>query len=244
MTARHHIRIGRRLGRDRTAIDAAPAPPLGEVLQLARERKGVDLFRAERDTKIRLKYLSALEASDFDELPAPVYTKGFLRNYAIYLGLDPEEVLQRWRDEMIQVRGRKAAERPVVTPPPRPIAAPKGGIKISAGWLMAGLVLLAVAGFVAYIGMQLMRFAETPEVVLSSPRSLVSQTQGESLVFAGTSGPGALVTIHGQDGQLHHATADENGDWSRDVPLAPGLARQFGLDPDDPFPAGFIVSDT
>jgi hypothetical protein len=61
MTARHHIRIGnRRLGRDRTAIDATPAPRLSETLQLARERKGVDLYRAERDTKIRLKYLAAL----------------------------------------------------------------------------------------------------------------------------------------------------------------------------------------
>src|SRR5687767_11788020 len=105
MTARHQLRIGnRRLGRDRTPIDAVPAPPVGETLQAARERKGVDLYRAERDTKIRLRYLSALEDSDYDELPAPVYVKGFLRNYAIYLGLDPDEVLDRWHDEMEQMR--------------------------------------------------------------------------------------------------------------------------------------------
>ncbi len=91
MTARHQIRVGgRRLGRDRGApIDATPAPPLGEVLRLARERKGVDLYRAERDTKIRAKHLEALENGDYAELPGAVYTKGFLRNYAVYLGLDP-----------------------------------------------------------------------------------------------------------------------------------------------------------
>ena len=62
---------------------------MGETLQLARERKGVDLYRAERDTKIRLHYLAALEDGDWDELPAPVYTKGFLRNqqYAVALAL-------------------------------------------------------------------------------------------------------------------------------------------------------------
>jgi cytoskeletal protein RodZ len=54
--------------------------------------KGVDLYRAERDTKIRARYLGALERGDYKELPGAVYTKGFLRNYALYLGLDPEDV--------------------------------------------------------------------------------------------------------------------------------------------------------
>ena len=65
----------------------------------ARERKGVDLYRAERETKIRARYLGALERGDYRELPGAVYTKGFLRNYALYLGLDPDEVLSQWRRE-------------------------------------------------------------------------------------------------------------------------------------------------
>jgi cytoskeletal protein RodZ len=233
MTARHHIRIGnRRLGRDRTAIDATPAPRLSETLQLARERKGVDLYRAERDTKIRLKYLAALEDGHFDELPAPVYTKGFLRNYAIYLALDPEEVLERWREEMLQAQGKRAV-RTAVAPPPRPIAAPRRGLTISAGWIMAALVLLAVVAFVGYIGMQLMRFAETPAVALTDPPSLVSQVNAESVVFAGTAGAGALVNIHGPDGQLLTTTADERGNWTREVPLAPGH-NEFTVVANDP----------
>src|SRR5688572_1471155 len=141
MTARHQLRIGKRLGRDRAQIDATPAPRVGETLQLARERKGVDLYRAERDTKIRLRYLSALEDGAYEDLPAPVYTKGFLRNYAIYLGLDPEEILERWRDEMETLR---SVERVAVAPPPQPIAAPGRQITITPGMLVAGLVALVV----------------------------------------------------------------------------------------------------
>src|SRR3954454_24136336 len=112
MTARHNIRIAnRRLGRERAAIDATPTPSVGEMLQNARERKGVDLFRAARDTKIRLKYLAALEDSDYGARPPVVYTNGLLRNYAVYLGLDPEETLTRWRDETLL--GRTAGRRAV-----------------------------------------------------------------------------------------------------------------------------------
>lgn len=220
MTARDHLRFGnRRLAKGRAAIDAMPAPSLGEMLQLARERKGVDLYRAERDTKIRLRYLAALEDSAFDELPAPVYTKGFLRNYAIYLGLDPDEALQRYRDEMNALR---TAERVIVAPPPRPLAAPRRGPTITAGMFVAGLVLLVVIGFTAYIGVQLLRFAEVTEITLTNPASRISQIDAESIVLEGTSGAGALISIRGPGGSLLNTTADEQGDWSREVPLAKG----------------------
>ena len=69
--------------------DEPSIPSLPERLYAARERKGVDLYRAERDTKIRARYLAALERGDYRELPGAVYTKGFLRNYALYLGPRP-----------------------------------------------------------------------------------------------------------------------------------------------------------
>jgi cytoskeletal protein RodZ len=74
---------------------------LGEVLRAAREAKGVDLPRAERDTKIRERYLSALERGEYVELPGSVYTKGFLRNYGAYLGLDSEYLIDLYRLESV-----------------------------------------------------------------------------------------------------------------------------------------------
>ena len=104
----------------------------GACLAAARERKGVDLVRAERDTKIRVRYLSALERGDWRDLPGAVYTKGFLRNYALYLGLDPEDVLSQWRTE----RGEAMTPAPTISIP-RPLTAPRRGLTFSPGILVA-----------------------------------------------------------------------------------------------------------
>lgn len=66
---------------------------LGQLLQEAREHKGVSLEQVEEATRIRQKFLQALEEENFGTLPAEAYVKGFLRNYATYLELDPEEVI-------------------------------------------------------------------------------------------------------------------------------------------------------
>src|SRR3954453_3272083 len=120
MTSRDHARRtggeGRavRLGAFGEADESlTPRPSLPERLAAARERKGVDLSRAERDTKIRARYLGALERGDYKDLPGAVYTKGFLRNYALYLGLDPEDVLIQWRQE----RGDGKEQAPAIVVP-------------------------------------------------------------------------------------------------------------------------------
>jgi hypothetical protein len=68
---------------------------IGSSLREARERQKLELSKIERETRIRSRYLQALEEERFDRLPAPAYAKGFLRTYANYLGLDA----QRFVDE-------------------------------------------------------------------------------------------------------------------------------------------------
>jgi cytoskeletal protein RodZ len=77
---------------------------LGELLKEARQNKGVSLEQVEEEIKIRKKYLQALEEEDFSIMPSEVYVKGFLRNYAIYLGLDPEEVRALYKGESVEKR--------------------------------------------------------------------------------------------------------------------------------------------
>jgi hypothetical protein len=61
---------------------------IGNSLREARKRQQLDLSEVEQATKIRARYLQALEEESFDVLPAQTYVKGFLRTYADYLGLD------------------------------------------------------------------------------------------------------------------------------------------------------------
>ena len=75
------------------------SPPLdiGNALKDARRRIGMDVKEAEERTKIRAKYLRALEAEDWEVLPAPAYVRGFLRTYGALLGLDGEHLADEFR---------------------------------------------------------------------------------------------------------------------------------------------------
>ncbi len=184
MTARRELRIGgRRLGRGQAPIDATPAPPVGETLQLARERKGVDLYRAERDTKIRLRYLSALEDSAYDDLPPPVYTKGFLRNYAIYLGLDPDELLERWRDEMEQIALRASGSRSRRRRSRSQPGAPGDDHARACSW--PAWLRSSCSRSSATSAIQLLRFAEVTPVSLTQPPNVFSTIDAETTVLEG-----------------------------------------------------------
>ncbi|WP_406678481.1 helix-turn-helix domain-containing protein [Moorella sp. ACPs] len=72
---------------------------VGEVLRSARQAKGLSLREVEEATKIRLRYLEALENGEYNQLPGRVYALGFVRSYARYLGLDVQAVVQQFKQE-------------------------------------------------------------------------------------------------------------------------------------------------
>jgi len=71
---------------------------IGKTLREARTSLGLTLEEAERSTRIRTFHLEALERGDLNSLPSQVQARGFLRNYADYLGLDSEPLLQRYSE--------------------------------------------------------------------------------------------------------------------------------------------------
>src|SRR6266566_1486581 len=85
---------------------------IGSSLRAARMRQELELSQAEHDTRIRAKYLRALEDERFDVLPGPAYTKGFLRTYADYLGLDAQPFVDEYNT-------RFAPEEEEPEPPPQ-----------------------------------------------------------------------------------------------------------------------------
>jgi cytoskeleton protein RodZ len=77
--------------------DAGHGLPIGEVLKRTRTRRKVDIRTVEQRTKIRTKYLRALENEEWEVLPGPAYAKGFLRTYAPFLGLDGDALVDEYR---------------------------------------------------------------------------------------------------------------------------------------------------
>ena len=127
-------------------------PGIGETLREARVRQRVNIEELEQSTKIRAKYLRALENEEFGLLPGPTYVKSFLRTYAEKLGLDPQLLLEEFRAQLRAAErssrssrsvraGRRAPAPPgaaVRTGPLRPGGGARGGGAGRLGLLSAG----------------------------------------------------------------------------------------------------------
>ena len=94
--------------------DEATGLPIGEVLKRARTRRKVDIHTVEEQTKIRTKYLRALENEEWDVLPGRAYAKGFLRTYAQFLGLDGDALVDEYRRTVESAAGH--ADPPMASP--------------------------------------------------------------------------------------------------------------------------------
>jgi hypothetical protein len=123
---------------------------IGNSLREARLRQGLDFPEIEQATKIRGKYLRALEDEQFDVLPAQTYVKGFLRSYADYLGLDGQLYVDEFNSRY--VRGEFEEEEEQQAYRPRVSGAGGGGFQGKAVLLtMAVIAGLTVFFFAAWM---------------------------------------------------------------------------------------------
>ena len=70
---------------------------ISKILVNARKKKGIDLEQAAHDTNISKIFLIGLESDNYDNFPGEQYVLGFLRNYATYLGLNPDEIVKIYK---------------------------------------------------------------------------------------------------------------------------------------------------
>lgn len=133
-------------------------PEIGSTLREARMRARIDITEVEQATKIRAKYLRALENEEWSLLPGPTFIKSFLREYADYLGLDARTLVEEYKlryerpseHELTPIspnlgRDRRGARGPAGYGPPR--TAPR--------WLIVGgaiVLLLVILGVVGSLG--------------------------------------------------------------------------------------------
>jgi transcriptional regulator with XRE-family HTH domain len=135
---------------------------IGQRLRQGRERLGLSLEEAERTTHIRAQHLAALERDEFEALPSPIQARGFLKNYADYLGLDTERLLQDYG--AAPVSRRPPATRPTGTSSRAEVRVRRRGW-FSADLLVAGSIALGTLALLVWGGGRLMaslRSAATP----------------------------------------------------------------------------------
>jgi hypothetical protein len=118
---------------------------IGNSLREARVRRGMDFAQAELATKIRGKYLRALEDEQFELLPAQTYVKGFLRTYADYLGLDGQLYVDEFNSRFVsgddrEPRARRSAARPQ-----------RRNRRLEANFVLVALAIVAVITVVVLI---------------------------------------------------------------------------------------------
>lgn len=119
------------------------ATGIGETLREARSRRKVDLSQVEAAIKIRVRYLQAIENEEWDALPGGAYTRGFIRTYAAYLGLDGDRLADDFRREV-----EPLAERVPKRVEPVPTGARNGGSRLSGRLLIAAVCLALIAAVV------------------------------------------------------------------------------------------------
>ena len=135
-------------------------PPIGETLRQARMRHELDIADVEARTKIRAKYLRALENEEFTVLPGPTTVRSFIRTYAELLGLDPHALVEQYRAEHEEreesevqpvaapTRGGERRERRERRPPPSGRNGGPSPLALIGGTVLAVLVVLAVIGLI------------------------------------------------------------------------------------------------
>jgi Helix-turn-helix domain len=151
------------------------ASGVGSILREARRRRQVELSEVEEATRIRPRFLHALENEEWDVLPGGVYTRGFIRTYAAYLGLDGNRLAEDYRRE---VEGAGAGRDPGAEHAPMGAAEARGGRRSvrRGGWI----AIAAVASIAALTIVALPDGGGGGSEVARQPSHGASKTEGQA----------------------------------------------------------------
>jgi cytoskeletal protein RodZ len=228
------------------------ARPLGEWLQHRREELDISLEQAEADTRIRIRYLEALEAGDFDALPDPVVGRGFLRNYAAYLELDPEEIA-RYADSIAPPAPEPLpgkASSPADPDTFRPVVLHDMPSRISRqnwGLALLAILILAALGAAVYFGYPFItdllarrESASSPTLVPTFTRQATSITLSTATHTA-TSAPSETGSAAPVETSAPTATAENELTPTLEVTITPTFTPSPSPSPSPPIYTGIFL---
>jgi cytoskeleton protein RodZ len=160
---------------------------LGAKLRGERERRGIGIDEIEAETRIRAKFLLAIEEERFDVLPGPAYVRAFVRDYAEQLGLDPQELVNELNarpelvpDEVVMVPPRQVAEVPLLDRRARIVV-----------WIAAAVALALIAAVAVAVLASRGSSAGAPA---ASPAGKTGTGPGSATTTPATTGPTSVTT--------------------------------------------------
>lgn len=175
----------------------------GALLKKEREKQNLSLDDISASTKIQKKYLEALEDDRYSKFPSTVYTKGFLRNYARYLGMDENKVLALFR------RAVNSDDSPEVKQSKRPIKDFK--FVVTPSTVIIASIVILVLSTLGYLFYQFYNFQRPPELEIFSPENN-STVESPEITVRGKTERDMFVTINDEAIRI-------NDDGSFDVSL-------------------------
>lgn len=145
----------------------------GKYLKRERELRGISLDEISRATKIRKSILEAIEADCIEDLPSEIFVVGFIKAYARYIGLDPEDVVMRYRSFHTQEGDSKETE------PEEEDTARKEPYYVVK---LVALILLIIAGIGILAYRNIMRETSEGNITKATPSSIIKEEYQESKV--------------------------------------------------------------
>lgn len=180
---------------------------VGQRLYQIRTRRKLTLDEIADATKIKPNFLAAIEKGEYHKLPSPAYAKGFVRNYADYLGLPRSEVTALFRREFDEKRAYKVLPDSMVTE-----EFPIKRMRIQQSLVMAAIVLGA---FMLYLLFQYRHTFIPPSLSIDSPKegAVISST----VTVTGKTDANATVFVNNAP-----ATVNTSGEFMKQLALFPG----------------------
>lgn len=186
---------------------------VGGILKERRESKKISLQDAERATKIRAKFLEAIEEDDYTKLPSISYAKGFVRNYSEFLGLNSDTTLAFFRRQTTDVSGSS------LLPRKEHPALNKSRVQLTPGRFLAILLGVLVVIFLGYLVLQYRQLNVAPELSIATPTNQFV-TSDVRIDLLGSTDPDATVTVNGVS-----ILVRDDGKFFDQVSLEPGVNK-------------------
>lgn len=180
---------------------------LGNLLYRQRVRKKLTLNDIEKAIKIKSSFLSAIEKGEYHKLPSPAYAKGFVTNYAAYLGIPRAEAVALFRREFDEKRAYKVLPDSLTNQQVFPFR-----IKIKESFLLLTTLVILFLGFMLF---QYRSTFLPPALSVTSPQDGAVITQDITVI--GTTDSEATLTINNEA-----VSVDNKGEFVKKLTLFPG----------------------